>query len=48
MEQMTKDLLNLLDRIEVSGDVELTGKRFDIAEDHGYEVVFEDIPVTYQ
>lgn len=40
MEQMTKDLLNLLDEIELSDDSTLAKQRFNIAKIHGYTVVF--------
>ena len=43
MEQMTKDLLELLDRIDNEDDSSLTWERFDIAERNGYTVEFEKI-----
>jgi len=38
MDDMTRELLALLDLIEVNDDPSLASQRFDIAEKHGYEV----------
>ncbi len=40
MDEMTSELLALLDRIEVEEDLSLTSQRFDIAEKYGMRVVF--------
>lgn len=40
MDDMTRELLTLLDLIEVNADPELAGQRFDIAEKYGYKVEF--------
>lgn len=40
MEDMTDELLALLDRIEVEDDPTLAAQRFEIAEKHGYTVEF--------
>lgn len=42
MEQMTKDLLHLLDKIELTDDPTLARQRFEIAEMAGYTVVVDD------
>ena len=42
MDQMTKDLLDLLDRIETEEDSPLAAQRFDIAERYGYVVSFDE------
>ena len=42
MDQMTKDLLDLLDRIETEEDSLLATQRFDIVERHGYVVSFDE------
>ena len=40
MDDMARELLALLDLIEVNEDPALASQRFDIAEKHGYEVEF--------
>lgn len=41
LDGMASELLALLDRIETEEDLSLTTQRFDIAEKHGYKVVFD-------
>lgn len=50
MSEMEKELMDLLDNIEMVSDdmavLELTSCRFDIAEEHGYEVTFDPEPLS--
>lgn len=43
MDELTQELLTLLDRIEVDDDPSLASQRFDIVKKYGWEIEFGEI-----